>query len=96
MLTLSPAVRKSTNLILNFAERESKARYKRSLLGWFWSFANPLTTVAVYSFAFGTVFGAQAPGTDNGNAENFGLFLFTGLIVWSLLLHAKMETRNTF
>ena len=84
MLTLSPAVRKSTNLILNFAERESKARYKRSLLGWFWSFANPATTVAVYSFAFGTVFGAQAPVTTNGNAENFGLFLFTGLIVWSL------------
>ncbi len=84
MLTLSPAVRKSTNLILNFAERESKARYKRSLLGWFWSFANPATTVAVYSFAFGTVFGAQAPATTNGNAENFGLFLFTGLIVWSL------------
>ncbi|MEM9521144.1 MAG: ABC transporter permease [Actinomycetota bacterium] len=77
-------MRKSTTLILNFAERESKARYKRSLLGWFWSFANPLTTVAVYSFAFGTVFGAQAPTTDNGNAENFGLFLFTGLIVWSL------------
>ena len=86
MLTLSPAVRKSTNLIYNFAQRELKARYKRSLLGWFWSFANPLATVAVYTFAFGRVFGAQAPETSNGNAENFGLFLFTGLIVWSLFI----------
>ena len=84
MLILSPAVRSSTNLIRNFAVRESKARYKRSLLGWFWSFANPAATVAVYTFAFGTVFGARAPATANGNAENFGLFLFTGLIVWSL------------
>jgi ABC-type polysaccharide/polyol phosphate export permease len=84
MLTLSPSVRKSATLIYHFAERESKARYKRSLLGWFWSFMNPLTTVIVYSFVFGIVYGAKAPLTDNGNAENFGLYLFTGLIVWSL------------
>ena len=45
---------------------------------------NPLTTVIVYSFVFGIVYGAKAPLTDNGNAENFGLYLFTGLIVWSL------------
>ena len=79
-------MRKSANLVYHFAQRESKARYKRSLLGWFWSFANPLTTVLVYSFAFGKVFGARAPMTDNGQAENFGLFLFTGLIVWSLFV----------
>ncbi len=82
--TLSPSVRKSASLIYHFAERESKARYKRSLLGWFWSFMNPLTTVIVYGFVFGVVYGAEAPLTDNGNAENFGVYLFTGLIVWSL------------
>lgn len=84
MLTFSPSMRKSANLIFNFAERESKARYKRSLLGWFWSFANPITTVAVYSFVFGVVYNAQPPETGNGNAENFGLYLFSGLIAWSV------------
>lgn len=84
MLTLSPSARKSVNLIIHFAERESKARYKRSLLGWFWSFANSLTTVAVYSFVFGAVYNAQPPITDNGRAENFGLYLFTGLITWTV------------
>ena len=84
MPTLSPSVRKSASLIYHFAERESKARYKRSLLGWFWSFMNPLTTVIVYGFVFGVVYGAEAPSTANGNAENFGLFLFCGLISWSL------------
>lgn len=82
--TLSPSVRKSMSLIYHFAERESKARYKRSLLGWFWSFMNPLTTVVVYSFVFGVVYNAEPPATANGNAENFGIYLFTGLIVWSL------------
>ncbi len=77
-------MRKSASLIYHFAERESKARYKRSLLGWFWSFMNPLTTVLVYNFVFGVVYGAKAPLTDNGKAESFGLYLFTGLVVWSV------------
>jgi lipopolysaccharide transport system permease protein len=84
MVTLSPSVRKSATLVYHFAERESKARYKRSILGWFWSFLNPLTTVLVYSFVFGVVYDASPPLTSNGRAENFGLYLFTGLIVWSL------------
>lgn len=84
MPELSPAFRKSLNLVHNFAERESKARYKRSVLGWFWSFVNPLTTVVVYGFVFGVVFDAVPPPTGSGRAQNFGLYLFCGLITWSL------------
>ena len=84
MPSLSPSVRKSITLIYNFAERESKSRYKRSVLGWFWSFLNPLVTVGVYWFVFGAVYRAVPPETSNGNAENFGLYLFTGLVIWTL------------
>ena len=77
-------MRKSITLIYNFAERESKSRYKRSVLGWFWSFLNPLVTVGVYWFVFGAIYGAVPPATSNGNAENFGLYLFTGLVIWTL------------
>ncbi|MCQ3806066.1 MAG: ABC transporter permease [Acidimicrobiia bacterium] len=84
MPSVSPSVRKSITLTYHFAERESKARYKRSVLGWFWSFMNPLVTVAVYWFVFGAIYGAEAPKTANGNAESFGLYLFTGLVIWTL------------
>ena len=91
---LSPSVRKSITLIYHFAERESKSRYKRSVLGWFWSFMNPLVAVAVYWFVFGAIYGAEAPETSNHNAESFGLYLFTGLIIWTLftgLVDGSME-----
>ena len=94
MPSLSPSVRKSITLIYNFAERESKSRYKRSVLGWFWSFLNPLVTVGVYWFVFGAVYRAVPPETNNGNAENFGLYLFTGLVIWTLftgLVDGSME-----
>ena len=94
MPSLSPSVRKSITLIYHFAERESKSRYKRSVLGWFWSFLNPLVTVGVYWFVFGAIYGAKAPETNNHNAESFGLYLFTGLIIWTLftgLVDGSME-----
>ena len=94
MPSLSPSVRKSITLIYHFAERESKSRYKRSVLGWFWSFLNPLVTVGIYWFVFGVVYGAKAPETSTGNAESFGLYLFTGLVIWTLftgLVDGSME-----
>ncbi len=81
---LSPAVQKYCTLVYHFAERESKSRYKRSLLGWFWSVINPLVTVGVYWFVFGLVYRAVPPATNNSNAESFGLYLFTGLVIWTL------------
>ena len=98
MPSLSPSVRKSIALIYHFAERESKTRYKRSVLGWFWSFMNPLVTVAVYWFIFGAVYRAAPPETANGNAENFGIYLFTGLVIWTLftgLVEGSMEWLNS-
>lgn len=77
-------MRTHASLVYLFALRESKARYKRSILGWFWSFANPGITVLVYGFVFGVIYGVEAPATANGRAENFGIYLFTGLVIWSL------------
>lgn len=86
MPTISPALRISANLIYNFAERESKARYKRSVLGWLWSLINPLSTVVIYSLVFGVFLKVPPPATDNGRAVYFSLYLFSGLVIWNLFL----------
>lgn len=70
-------------LVGNFARRELKARYKRSLLGWTWSLLSPLSTILVYSLVFSVFFRASPPPAGNGT-ENFALFLFTGLVIWLL------------
>lgn len=74
---------KYTPLVRNFARRELKSRYKRSLLGWTWSLLSPLSTILVYSLVFSVFFRAAPPAAGNGS-ENFALFLFTGLVVWLL------------
>ena len=87
-MTVRPAIpaaaRSTAMLVRSFAEREAKAIYKRTVLGWLWSLLNPLTTVAVYSLVFGVIYRAAPPGTANGRAEVFALYLFSGLVVWNV------------
>ena len=59
MLTVDVAVtsRNSTRyrgLIQSLVARELKARYRGSVLGFFWSFVNPLLLLSIYSFVFTT------------------------------------------
>lgn len=70
-------------LIANLAQRDLKARYKRSFLGWLWSLINPATTLAIYTVVFGIFLGAVAPVAGNGELQNFALYLFCGLVVWN-------------
>lgn len=83
LVGLSPATLTGARLVRSFAERETKALYKRNVLGWLWSLIKPLTTVAVYSLVFGVIYRAAAPVTGNGKAEVFALYLFSGLVVWN-------------
>ncbi len=71
-------------LVTNFARREVRARYKRSLLGWLWSLINPISTVLIYALVFGVFLRAQPPVLGNGNEGVFAVYLFTGLVVWTL------------
>lgn len=64
--------------------RELKARYKDSVLGFFWSLAKPFAMLLVYYIAIGKFLGAeQIPGRPGG-VPQFAIFIFTGLTAWQL------------
>jgi len=71
------------SLILNLTQRELKARYKKSILGWLWSLINPASVLAIYSFVFGVVFDAKPPVAGNGHTTVYAMYLFAGLWVWN-------------
>lgn len=58
--------------------REIKARYKDSILGFFWSLMKPLTMLLVYYFAVGKFLHAE------GATPDFAIYIFTGLTAWTL------------
>lgn len=72
------------NLIYNLAQRELRARYKKSLLGWLWSLINPAAMLGIYTIVFGVFFKTDPPIAGNGHTKSYGLYLFAGLVVWNM------------
>jgi len=65
-------------LIQSLVARELKARYRGSVLGFFWSFINPLLLLLIYSFVFTTVLPNQVEGV-----QPYALFMFCGILPWT-------------
>ncbi len=71
-------------LILNFANRDLRARYKGTLLGFAWSLMVPIATVVIYSLVFGIIFRGERHFMGNGEEGPFFLWLLTGLVPWGM------------
>ena len=65
-------------LIQSLVARELKARYRGSVLGFVWSFINPLLLLSIYSFVFTTIMHNNDPRT-----KPFAVFMFCGLLPWT-------------
>ena len=77
-------------LIQTLVVREMKARYRGSALGFFWSFANPLLLLLVYTFVFSVVLRGFRPV----DVEPYALFLFCGLLPWTWFSSSLIESSN--
>lgn len=75
-------------LIQSLVARDVKARYRGSVLGFFWSFINPLLLLLVYTFIFAYIM------PPPGNIENYALFLFTGILPWTWFSASLLESSS--
>ena len=66
-------------LIQSLVSRELKARYRGSVLGFLWSFVNPLLLLLTY----GLVFTVMLPVGKSRETEPYFLFLFCGILPWT-------------
>src|SRR5438067_1707783 len=72
-------------LIAALTARDLKARYRGSILGFFWSLANPLLLLGVYTLVFTRFFPQQA-------VQAYPLFLFAGILPWTFFSAAVLES----
>ena len=83
-------------LIQSLVARELKARYRGSVLGFFWSFVNPLLLLLVYSFVFAYIMPPRFLGGDDpkpfSDAHPYALFLFCGLLPWTWFASSLNES----
>ena len=76
-------------LIQSLVARELKARYRGSVLGFFWSFVNPLLLLLVYSFVF--KYSSRLRAHDL-RVEPYALFMFCGILPWTWFSSSLAES----
>ena len=67
-------------MVFGLAKRELRGRYKGSVLGFLWTFLNPLLQLLVYTLLFGVLL--------KSSINDFYLYLFVGLIPWLFIQNA--------
>src|SRR5436190_21980304 len=77
-------------LIQSLVARELKARYRGSVLGFFWSFINPLLLLLIYSFVFTTVMPNRVEGV-----QPYALFMFCGILPWTWFSSSLTEASGS-
>lgn len=63
------------DMVRSLVRRELRGRYKGSVLGFLWTYINPLCQVVVYSAVFSVIFRVQI--------EKFYLYLIIGMMPWT-------------
>jgi ABC-type polysaccharide/polyol phosphate export permease len=75
-------------LILNLVTRDLKARYKNSVLGFFWSLVNPLLMMVVFSIVFTYMM-------PNLSVSHFPVFALCGILPWNFFTASVMGSVNS-
>jgi ABC-type polysaccharide/polyol phosphate export permease len=89
------SVSRSAALVWTLAERDLKARFKGTLLGWLWSLIVPLATLGLYALVFGVIFRAQVEPMGNGHEPSYAVWLFLGLIVFNFFSYGLLRSAES-
>ena len=80
---------KYRELLWNLTLREIKARYKQSVLGYFWIILNPLLQMIVMSFVFSKLLRVGNLGIP------YPVFLYAGLLPWTFFVNSVTSSLNS-
>jgi len=80
-------------LILSLARRELLTRYKGSALGLIWAVITPVVMITIFTFIFSGIFSARFG--PNGTAWDYALYLFCGLLPWTMFQETVQSSSTT-
>lgn len=78
-------------LLRELVKRDFEGRYAGSLLGFFWSFVQPLWQLLLFTFVFATIMRVPLHGQ---RTESFATFLFCGILPW-MAIHEGVLRAST-
>ena len=81
-------------LLKELVKRDFQGRYAGSLLGFVWSFVQPLWLLLLFTFVFSTVMQVRIPALAASHIH-FASFLFCGLLPWMALQEGVLRASTS-
>ena len=79
-------------MIVGLVRKDLRGRYKGSVLGFLWTFINPLLQLIIYDFVFSKIYNIEERA--NGLPVPFYLYRFVALIPW-IFISASVSGGST-
>lgn len=76
------------NVLYQLIGQQLILRYRRTMLGYFWTLINPLLMMGVMAIVFSTLF--------KSDLKNFTIFLFAGMIPWTFFSSVVSQSGSAF
>ncbi len=83
MLRVFVEIWKFRDMIAELTHRELRGKYKGSVLGFLWTYINPLAQIIVYSFFFSQIF--------RSGIEKFHLYLIVSMFPWNFFAGGVLQ-----
>lgn len=83
------------SFVLSSVLREFHGKYRESLLGAFWSVANPLAMIVIYTLVFGQLMRPKLAGHEE-TPFAFSIYLCAGVITWGLFAEMLGRLNGVF
>ena len=83
MITDIKNIWKFRDMIYELTHRELRGKYKGSVLGFLWTYINPLAQILVYAFVFSQIF--------RSGIERFHLYLIVSMFPWNMFVGGVMQ-----
>ena len=80
--------------ILSSVQREFQSKYRKSVLGAFWTVLNPLAMIVVYTVIFANVMHSRLAGSDSTFA--YSIYLCAGVLTWGLFAEITGRAQTMF
>lgn len=93
MLALLRSLRRNRRLLKDLVQRDLRARYVGSSMGFFWSVLFPIINLFVYMFVFRLVL--KARWSDHQSNGEVALLMLAGIMVWQAFAESTSRMTNT-
>ena len=78
------------SLFLMMVRNNILAKFRHSVLGFFWLFIPPLCILLIYVYMFSVIFKLKWPDADITSRWSFGLVIYTGITLYSVFSETLM------